>query len=283
MDLRLLRYFLAVVEERHLGRAAARLHMTQPPLSRAIRQLEDDLGATLLDRTPRGVSPTAAGEALYREGRALAEHVDRVRVAVRDAAGEATLAIGTLADAAEGVSGQLVAAFRQQHPRVAVTVHEADLSDPTAGLRAGLVDVAFTRTPFDDAGLRTYGLGSEPLGVVVRADDSLVGRPSVSESDLAGRSWVRLPDGTDPLWTAYWTGPSEAGGPALRTIQECLQSVLWNGTTAFAPLDQPLPDGLVTIAVRDRPASRVVLAWRGDRVTPLVRSFVRIAAGSVRG
>jgi DNA-binding transcriptional LysR family regulator len=73
MDLRLLGYFVAVAEERHFGRAAARLHMTQPPLSRAIRQLENDLGALLLHRSPSGVTLTGAGTALYDEARTLLE------------------------------------------------------------------------------------------------------------------------------------------------------------------------------------------------------------------
>jgi DNA-binding transcriptional LysR family regulator len=279
VDLRLLRYFLAVAEERHVGRAAARLHMTQPPLSRALRQLETDLGATLLERTPRGVTPTRAGEALAVEARELLEHADRLRARVRREAGEATLAIGTLADSAELVSGRLVAAFRREHPQVAVTVYESDLSDPTAGLRSGRADVAFTRTPLDAAGLRTHVLGSQPVGMVVRADDPLAARPSVSVAGLTGRVWVRLPEGTDPAWAAYWTGAPEGDGPVLRTIQECLQSVLWNGTSALAPLDQALPAGLVTVAVDDRPPNRLLLAWRADRATPLVRSFARIAAG----
>ena len=281
MDLTLLRYFVAVVEERHVGRAAARLHMTQPPLSRALRRLESDLGATLLDRTPHGVAPTRAGEALYDEALDLLDHVERLRTRVRGAAGFPTLTIGTLADTADLVSGRLVTAFRREHPHVTVAVHEADLGDPTAGLRSGLVDVALTRTPFDDTGLSTQVLGSEPVGVVVRADDPLAARPSVAVGALAGRRWVRLPDGTDWLWEAYWTGPPPAGdGPVLRTIQECLQSVLWNGTSALAPLDQPLPAGLVAVAAEDRPPSNLVVAWRDDRCTALVRSFVSLTPSS---
>jgi DNA-binding transcriptional LysR family regulator len=279
MELRLLRYFQVVVEERHVGRAAARLHITQPPLSRALRQLESDLGATLLDRTPHGVTPTAAGEALYEESRVLFDQVDRLRARVRTAAGTPTLTIGTLADTAELVSGRLVTAFRASHPHVTVAVHEADLSDPTAGLRAGLVDVAFTRTPFEDAGLRSHVLSDSRVGVVVRADDPLAGAASVSVAGLAGRRWVRLPEGTDARWAVYWTGPSSSpDGPVLRTIQECLQSVLWNGTSALAPLGQPLPPGLIAVPVDDRVPSHLVVAWRGDRTSPLVRSFVRIAA-----
>jgi DNA-binding transcriptional LysR family regulator len=283
MDLRALRYFLAVAEEGHLGRAAARLAMTQPPLSRAMRGLEADLGVDLLVRTASGVELTTAGEALRDEARTLVEHADRLPGRVRAAAGPAALAIGTLADTAELVGARLVAAFRRRHPHVEVTVHEADLGDPTAGLRAGTVDVALTRTPFDDAGLSTQVLSAEPVGVVVPADDPLAGGGSVAVGDLADRRWVRLPAGTDPVWTAYWTGgPADDGAAPVRTIQECLQSVLWNGMTAIAPLDQLLPPGLVVVPVDDRAPSRLVLAWRTDRSTPIVRSFARSAAESFR-
>jgi hypothetical protein len=79
---------------------------------------------------------------------------------------------------------------------------------------------------------------------------------------LAGRRWVRLPDGTDPVWTAYWTaGPQDDTAPVMRTIQECLQAALWNGTAALAPIDQPLPAGLIAVPFADRPPSELVVAW----------------------
>jgi DNA-binding transcriptional LysR family regulator len=101
MDLRLLRYFVAVAEERHVGRAAARLHMTQPPLSRAIKQLEAELGTVLLHRSSTGVTLTAAGTVLYDEARTLLEQANQVRARVANAAGTATITIGILADSAE--------------------------------------------------------------------------------------------------------------------------------------------------------------------------------------
>jgi DNA-binding transcriptional LysR family regulator len=278
MDLRSLSYFVAVADERHIGRAAARLHMTQPPLSRAIRQLEDELGATLLDRTPKGVSLTGAGTALYEEARALLEQADRLRARVTAAAGTAGLAVGTLADTAELVGGRLVEAFRRHHPHVNVSVRESDLGDPTAGLRAGVVDVALTRAPFDESGIGTHVLRSDPIGVVMSDGDPLAGRESVALAELADRPWVRLPEGTDAVWSAYWTaGAAAGGGPVMRTVQECLQSALWNGTSALAPLDQLLPAGLVAVPVTDRPPSRLVVAWRKAAPNPLVRSFVRLA------
>lgn len=275
----MLRYFVAVAEECHIGRAADRLHMTQPPLSRAIRQLEDELGVLLFERTPKGVTLTPAGEVLYDETGALLGRVDGLRRRVAAAAGTAPLAVGTLADAAEQVGGRLVSLFRARYPHVHVTIHEADLGDPTAGLRAGLVDVAITRTPFADAGISTHVLRSVPVGVVMRGDDPLAARTSVSSTDLAGRRWVRLPDGADPVWTAYWTGGGDnhASSPVMRTIQECLQAVLWNGTSALAPMDQPMPDGLVVVPLSDRPPSDLVVAWPRAARSPLVRGFIQVA------
>jgi DNA-binding transcriptional LysR family regulator len=106
MDLRLLRYFVAVAEERHVGRASSRLHMSQPPLSRAIRQLEDELGVLLFERTPKGVALTPAGTVLYEEAGALLGQADRIRSRVTAAAGAGSLTVGTLADAAEQVGGR---------------------------------------------------------------------------------------------------------------------------------------------------------------------------------
>ena len=278
MDLRTLRYFVTVAEERHVGRAASRLFMSQPPLSRAISQLEDELGVILFERIPKGVALTPAGKVLYEEAGALLGQADRIRGRVTAAAGMASLAVGTLADAAEQVGGRLVPLFRARHPHVTVTIHESDLGDPTAGLRAGLVDVALTRTPFDDTGISTHVLSSVSVGVVMREDDPLACRASVSSADLAGRRWVQLPGGADPVWTAYWTvGAQDGTSPVMRTIQECQQAVLWNGTSALAPVDHPMPAGLVTVPFSDRPPSALVVAWPKAGRNPLVRSFVQVA------
>ncbi|MDP9869250.1 MULTISPECIES: LysR family transcriptional regulator [Streptosporangium] len=273
MELRLLRYFVTVAEERHFGRAAARLHMTQPPLSRAIRHLEADLGLALLHRSSAGVLLTEAGATLLEEARTLLDQAEQARARVMATAG---LTIGILADTAEQAG--LAAAFRRRHPGVAVRVREADLTDPTIGLRSGLVDVALTRAPFDDTGIRIHILRTDPVGVVLRADDPLAGRDSVRVDDLADRRWFQFPDGTDQLWRAYWNAGVPREGPTVRTVQECLQAVLWNGTVGLTPLTHALPDGLVAVRLADMPPSPMVLAWNGADGNPLVRSLLRLAA-----
>jgi len=289
MDLRSLRYFVAVAEERHFGRAAARLHMTQPPLSRAIKQLETDVGALLLHRSPSGVTLTPAGTALYDEARALLEHAEHARARVAAAAGTATFTIGTLADSGEEAGTGLADAFRERNPGVQVRVREADLTDPTTGLRAGLVDAALTRMPFDRAGISTRVLRSDAVGVVLRADDPLARRGTLQVRDLEDRRWFRFPEGTDPLWRAYWNGAAPGGtardGPVVRTVGECVQAVLWNGTVGLAPLT-PLghawPPGLTVVPLADMAPSRLVVAWNKADANPLIRSLTQIAAAVYR-
>ncbi|GIJ43699.1 LysR family transcriptional regulator [Virgisporangium aliadipatigenens] len=279
MELRLLRYFVAVAEERHFGRAAARLHMTQPPLSRAIRQLENDLGLVLLHRSATGVELTDAGEALYTEAGTLLEHAGQARARVV-AAGAATLTVGTLGD--DGDTGaRLAAAFRERHPRAPIRFRQADFTDPTAGLRGGLADVAITRTPFDDSGIGTHVLRCDPVGAVLRENDPLAGRDSIRLADLESRPWFQLPEGVDPAWRAYWNGLRDPGarpaGMVVRTVSECVQAVVWNGVTGIAPRTHPLPAGLCWVRLADMPPSPLVVAWATARRDPLIRSFVRTA------
>jgi DNA-binding transcriptional LysR family regulator len=295
MDLRLLRYFVAVAEERHFGRAAARLHMTQPPLTRAIKQLEADLGATLLNRSPAGATLTPAGTTLYDEARTLLAQADHARARVAAAAGAASITIGTLGDSVERASTgtSLAAAFRRRHPGVNVRVVESDLTDPTTGLGAGLVDVAVTRAPFDETGISVRVIRSEPVGVVLRTDDPLADRDVLRLADLDDRTWFQFPEGTDPAWRAYWNGtkPGEPlrKGPVVRTVHECIRAVQWNGTVGLAPLGNELaplglepPEGLTVVPLADMPPSHLIVAWYSADANPLLHSFLELAAPGIR-
>ncbi|MET9860430.1 LysR substrate-binding domain-containing protein [Streptomyces smyrnaeus] len=282
MELRTLRYFVAVAEELHFGRAAARLHMSQPPLSRAIKQLETEVGAPLFTRSPAGVTLTPAGAVLLDEARALLDQAEHVRARVTAAAGAATLDVGILGDSTDRGITRLAAAFRRNHPGVDIRVRNTDLADPTCGLRAGLVDVALTRAPFDQTALRVRELRSDPVGAVLRADDPLARRDRLQIADLGERRWFQFPPGADPIWQSYWNGGVPREGPVVRVVQECLQAVLWNGTVGLAPLGDDLPAELALVPLTDMAPSRVVAVWNEGDTNPLIRSFVRIASAVYR-
>ncbi|GAA2331489.1 LysR substrate-binding domain-containing protein [Streptomyces kunmingensis] len=280
MELRTLRYFMAVAEELHFGRAANRLHMSQPPLSRAIKQLEADVGALLFIRAPTGVTLTAVGTVLFEEARALLDHADRVRIRVSAAAGASTITVGILGDATDPGVFRLAAAFRRSHPGIDIRIRDADLTDPTCGLRAQLVDVALTRAPFDETALTVRALRTDPVGVVLRADDPLARQGRLRLAELSDRRWFQFPQGTDPVWQSYWNGGRPREGPVVRAVQECLQAVLWNGTIGLAPLGHDLPAEFALVPLTDMAPSRVVAVWNEGDTNPLIRSFVETATAA---
>ncbi len=277
-----MRYFVAVAEERHFGRAAVRLHMSQPPLSRAIQQLETEVGASLFDRSPTGVGLTRVGAVLLDEARALLDQADRVSTRVAAAAGSSILTIGILGDGTDPGVTRLAAAYRRKHPGVDIRIRDTDLTDPTCGLKAGLVDVAVTRAPFDETALAARELRADPVGAVLRADDPLAQRDHLKLADLADRRWFQFPDGTDPIWQTYWNAGKSRAGPVVRVVQECVQAVLWNGTVGVTPMGHTLPEGLAVVPLVDMAPSRVVVVWNEGDTNPLVRSFVRTATAAYR-
>ncbi|MGW2961494.1 LysR substrate-binding domain-containing protein [Streptomyces sp. NPDC001220] len=282
MELRTLRYFVAVAEELHFGRAAARLHMSQPPLSRAIKGLEGEIGAALFERSPAGVALTPVGAVLLTEARALLDQADRLRVRVATAAGATALTVGLLGDSTDPGVRRLARAYRERHPGVGIRIRETDLTDPTCGLHAGLVDVALTRAPFDETGLVVRELRADPVGALLRADDPLARRESLTLADLADRQWFRFPAGTDGRWQSYWNGGTVREGPVVRAIQECRQAVLWNGTVGMTTTDHAPGAGLVTVPIVDMEPSRVVVAWVEGDTNPLLRPFVQVAIEAYR-
>jgi len=139
--------------------------------------------------------------------------------------------------------------------------------------------------PFDRTGVSIRVLRSDPVGVVLRTDDPLARRDTLQVSDLDDRRWFQFPEGTDPLWRAYWTcttpGDTLRDGPVVRTASECVQAVFWNGAIGLAPLaPQPhaFPQGLTVVPLADMMPSRLVVAWNKADANPLIRSLVQIAA-----
>ncbi|WP_433218956.1 LysR family transcriptional regulator [Dactylosporangium sp. CS-047395] len=190
LETRQLRYFVAVAEERHFGRAAARLSMAQPPLSRAIRELERQLGVQLLIRTTRQVSLTPAGEQLLDDARvalhAVATAEGRAR---RSAQGVQTLRLALKADYDAGLLPRLLDAFDV----LPVELLMGGRGEQVPALHDGRADVALIPTPFDAHGLDVEPLLTTPCVIALAAADPLAAHRTLRLADLAGR---QLPDGS---------------------------------------------------------------------------------------
>jgi DNA-binding transcriptional LysR family regulator len=190
-----LRCFVAVAEELHFRRAAARLNMTQPPLSRQIQLLEHELGAKLFERGSRGVSLTAAGEALLRDARRLillAE--DAARTARRIAKGEAgTVTIGFTAASSYHVLPGLVSLIREKLPEVALTLREKVSHEQIEALRAGQLDFGLLRPPASLPGIQASRVHREPLLVALPRDHPLAAEQRVDIAALDGQPLITYP------------------------------------------------------------------------------------------
>ncbi|MEV5012338.1 LysR family transcriptional regulator [Streptomyces sp. NPDC056159] len=215
LETRQLRYFVAVAEELHFGRAAKRLGMTQPPLTRAIRELERQLGVQLLERTTRRVTLTTAGEALLQDARTA---LDAVSAAARRArhAGEPTpmLRLALKADIDGGLLPQILDAYAQEGASLPVQLVLGRVGEQAQAVRDGRADTALLLSPFDDRGLDSEPLLTEPFLIAMAADAPLAARTCLHLTDLAGWS---LPDGSPadqgPVTRRHGTGGTHARRP----------------------------------------------------------------------
>jgi DNA-binding transcriptional LysR family regulator len=191
VELRALRYFVAVAEERHFGRAAERLHVAQPAVSQQIARLERELGTRLLDRSPRKVALTDAGTRVLDAARDALAAADRVTVAARLAWDGTRIRIGTAA----GLTARLergIDALRAQFPELEVVLADLPLAGRLAALRQGELDLALARGRIFVPGLRALPAWAEPLHAVVSVRHPLAGRDVVALRELSG-STLRLP------------------------------------------------------------------------------------------
>lgn len=186
MDLRQLGYFIAVAEERHLGRAAARLHLSQPPLTRQIQALEEELGVKLFIRTARGMVLTQAGETLLKDARSVRGMVDlaadRAWRAGRGQLGR--LDVGVYGSSIFGVVPQVLARFSEAHPEVQLSLHHAQAVDQLSALRQGRVLVVFERWLPEEPGVVSELLAREPLMLALKDSHPLARQDSVDVSEL---------------------------------------------------------------------------------------------------
>ncbi|MGW4941190.1 LysR family transcriptional regulator [Actinoplanes sp. NPDC004185] len=284
LEVRQLRYFVAVAEELHFGRAAERLGMAQPPLSRAIRELERQLDVRLLERTTRQVALTAAGEVLLRDARTALDAVTaagrRARHAGRVAPG---LRLAFKADYDSGLLPQILAAYQRETAAVPVELVLGGPWEQAPAVRDGRADVALLLAPYLDPDLDVESLLTEPRVVALAATDPLADQPALSLSDLAGR---KLPDGSPADRGGFRRPPAEVSGAGLDLAQIFnlveLGSIVWFPPRSVARR-HPRP-GLVYRSVEDLLPVTLAVAWSPESHSPAVAAFIRAAvevAGTV--
>jgi DNA-binding transcriptional LysR family regulator len=200
LELREARYFHAVAEELHFGRAAQRLHMSQPPLSQVIKSLEQRLGAQLLTRTTRAVALTAAGEVLLQHCRRLINLAEEAEAATRDAAtGQlGHLRIGAVTSAFFDPLPGMLSLFRQRHPRVEVVLQEVDTHHAVRALTDHAIDVAIVRLLATPPGIARRTLLEEAFVLAVPATWDHIPAGTVDLSTVARQPWVWLPRHISP-------------------------------------------------------------------------------------
>ncbi|MCP2163580.1 LysR family transcriptional regulator [Goodfellowiella coeruleoviolacea] len=277
LETRELRYFVAVAEELHFGRAAVRLGIAQPPLSRAIRQLEHRLGVQLLDRDRRGAVLTDAGRVLLREARTALDAVAAAARRTRRAGNpQRPLVLVTKAGASHELLQRLLDALAGEPGATPVEVLLCEVGEQARRLRDGQADVALMHRPFDDlAGFDTEDLCVEGQVAILPAAHPLASRDQLTLADvrdvpdLPMARWPRL-DGTYP------DGP----GPEVRTQSQLAQLVALGRTLLVIPASSRAwqwPEH-VAVPVVDAPEVTTVLAWPPSTHSAAVASLVRSAA-----
>ncbi|MBN9888602.1 LysR family transcriptional regulator [Salipiger abyssi] len=202
MNLKQLTYFIAVAEELHFGRAAERLGMAQPPLSRQIKQIEDELGAVLFNRGRRAVSLTQAGERLLERGRGLVRDFEDMQLEVRrlGEGAEGRLRIGFVGSSTFGILPNIVKSFRANRPDVNLTLTPMNNAQLQRRLVSREIDVAFARPALKDAEFRTIHLGVEPLVAAMPDTMETEKQGRVTIDELRGQSFILYPEFPRPSY-----------------------------------------------------------------------------------
>ena len=266
LDLRKLRYFAAVAEHRHFGRAAEQLYIAQPVLSRQIRALEQELGCALLIRTTRSVQLTPAGEQLCEEARGVFATVDAAVRRVHEIdRGVERLVVAF----APGLRvSEAVRAYAATHPDVEIEVLQLHWWEQDAPLRDGRAHVGYLRRPFDDTGLRTIAVGSEPKVACLPATHPLARRRALTMADLDG----------EPIMNAQ-------ARRRTSSLEEKFELIALGEGIALVPRSvarsYSWPD-LVYVPVTDMVPVETCVVVPQDRRERRVLDFVAVAAQTLR-
>jgi DNA-binding transcriptional LysR family regulator len=280
-DLRVVRYFVAVAEHGHFGRAAAALHIAQPSLSRQIRGLEKQLGTTLLQRTSQGSHLSDAGEAFLTHAQTMLTTAARAAAHTRAAAAPHRITIGYTTNL---VVGSAVRELRRRLPDAEVNVRHLEWNGAHPALLDHLVDVAVTRLPIPRDDVDVTVLYREPRALLLSRRHRLAARDAVVLEDIEGETMPRV---SDPVCDSYWrSGPRPDGwtapdGPVLDDAAEMFDFIAEGDAVLIVPADSRVPDlqpELTTVPLHGVEPSEVALVRRTGESSSLVTEFADCAA-----
>ncbi|MGH9839710.1 MAG: LysR substrate-binding domain-containing protein [Blastocatellia bacterium] len=287
MELRHLRYFIAVAEELHFGRAAERLHIAQPPLSFQIRQLEEEIGVRLFERTKRRVELTAAGEIFLREAhKTMAQLEQAVSAAQRASRGEVGhLVIGFIQSATINVLPGILQTFRDRFPEVDIKLREATPTQVHNDLVDGQIHIGFLRPPINHDALECEIVLSEPLLVALPKAHPLARQKKLALKSLAGERFILFPRAASPGFYDQLVSICREAGFSPVIGQEAVQMQTILGLVAGgmgvalipASIRSLRSDGVMYREIRELvPKAEMVVAWRRDNQSPTLRAFLNV-------
>ncbi|MFC9354544.1 LysR substrate-binding domain-containing protein [Arthrobacter sp. NPDC057013] len=290
MELRQLRYFLVVADELHFGRAAERLHITQPPLTVAVKGLERELGVQLFDRTTRRVTLTGAGQAFKDRVQAAVADLDAAARDVADvAAGKSgRIRVGFVSSASYTTVPQAIQAFRQQRPRIDLVLHPLTSGEQIEQLLDGNLDLGLIRDPGDVPGLNLELLSAEDLVVVLPETHRLAAAKEVRPADLEGEPMILFPYRLMPGFVARVLRLFESLPTPPVVVQQAIHQETVLGLVAAGLGISILPEsvqrfempGVTTRRLVGRPQTELHVA-RGSGRSPAVDDFVLCLRGEI--
>ncbi|MQA97414.1 MAG: LysR family transcriptional regulator, partial [Streptosporangiales bacterium] len=284
VELRHLRYFVAVAEELHFGRAAERLHVVQPALSKQVSALEKELGVRLLERTKRRVELTDAGVAFLADAHDILSRADkasaRARAAGRGESGE--LVIGFIPPALNSVLPVALRTYRRLFPDVRLVLRELTNRAAVDGVLGDRLHIAFARVPFETTDLRYETVYEEPVAAAIPAEHPLAAYDSIPLAALRGEPLVMIPRTQEPELHDYYVALCQEAGFSPRIVHGVTTTLVAVGLAAsgvgiaFVPESTRVMarEGVVYRPLRDpQPRFRLAAAWRGDP-GPLLEAFL---------
>ncbi|MEM1253536.1 MAG: LysR family transcriptional regulator [Cyanobacteria bacterium P01_H01_bin.21] len=288
MKLHAFQYFVAIAEELHFGRAAARLHITQPALSRQIHRLETEMGVMLLHRTKRTVELTAAGAIFLVEVRKALQQMDTaIHIAQRVSRGEiGTLRIGFTASSMHTVLPEILRHFRDRYPDVKLAMTEMCTLDQVNGLKKETIDIGFLHPPIEASSLALYPLQSEKLLLALPHSHTLARQQQLSLNAFAKEPFIVHPRHEGPVLYEQFLALCRAAGFEPNIVYEDSKHQTRLGLVAAGTGITFVPESLKNLGLSGvaycKPVGsflelQLAIAWRKQPLSPLVEGFLEVA------